>query len=100
MSAVKLVKLKKIRALCFDARGLVAGELTDVKETGSELVSNQSFERPVFPKKTRVQLNLVVDDCESEQTVEARLSDYFRRGGTWVYRLKWKTIPELLRPKS
>ncbi len=93
----KTAKKTSIRATCYDERSLVTGQLTQVQATSAEFVCKASEARPLFPKKTWLRLNIFNESSQQEQTVEARLINYFRKEGKWVYKLLWKEMPELLR---
>lgn len=87
----------QIRAICFDERSLVAGSLAQIQATSAEFICPETDVKPLFPKKTWLKLNIFHERTNQEQTVEARLINYFRKDGRWVYKLLWKELPVLLR---
>lgn len=84
--------------VCHDQRGVVTGRLEEISDTGCKLVSNLDTSDPVFPQKTNVSLNIIIDSKTGESVnVEARLTGVLRDQGTWLYRLRWPECPKFLK---
>jgi hypothetical protein len=84
----------EIPVVCHDFRSVLTGMLREISDTGCELVSGMETEGPVFPQKTQVFLNLVDERSGRSVNIRARLTAVVRRGGQWVYRIRWSRVPE------
>jgi hypothetical protein len=86
----------EIQAVCHDDKVLVNGTLSEVTDTGCELVSYSNDAAPPFPRKAIVMLNILNEVTGESMSIQARLVQALRREGAWFYRLRWKEKPELL----
>jgi hypothetical protein len=82
--------------ICHDYRSIVSGRIGEITDTGCELVSGVDTPTPVFPQKTQVLINLLDEPSGKSVNVSARLTGCVRRDGAWVYRIRWKQLPEFL----
>jgi hypothetical protein len=85
-----------IEAICHDSRHVISGRLTQVTDSGCELVCSGDAGAESFGSKSRVVLNLLEPKSGRAMNVTARLSGVRRRDGQWSLKVLWKSCPELI----
>ncbi len=90
----------EIPAICHDYKSIVSGRIREISENGCELVSSVQTPGPVFPQKTQVLLNLLDEKTGRSVNIQARLTRAQRCEGTWIYRIRWKALPEFLQQQA
>jgi hypothetical protein len=85
-----------IEALCHDSRSVISGKLTQVTDSGCELVCSQNAVAPSFGTKSPVILNLLEPKTGRSMNVAARLSAVRRKDGNWSLKVLWNGCPELI----
>lgn len=88
--------VKGISALAHDSRRLLAGELTQVTESGCELIGGSDEDAPAFSTGACLRLQLA-DPGGRSMTVSARVGKVARRAGHWRYQLFWRRYPAILK---
>ena len=89
-------KFNGMKVFCYNANALVGGELVKVGPEGCEFLCHSMQAVPPFARKCSVRLDLFEPQSGFSQSLEARIVDYGRRRGVWVYRIRWRSFPELL----
>ncbi len=85
-----------IRVLCYDGQSLISGSVEKIRSSGCDFVCIPAHAMPLFARKCRVRLELFNEVTGTAQSIDARISDYSRKKGVWVYRIRWKEVPALL----
>jgi hypothetical protein len=94
--ALKGYDVPGIEALCHDSIHVIAGKLTQVTDSGCELICPQNSVAPGFGSKSPVVLNLLEPKTGRSMNVSARLSAVRRREGQWSLKVLWNGCPELI----
>lgn len=85
---------EKYSVICHDSRAILSGMIHKITETGCELVSTMETHGPVFPQKTDVLINFVLNNggkgTGSAVNIPARLTGIRRLDGKWTYRIRWQ----------
>ena len=90
----------EVEALCHDSSHVVSGLLTQVTETGCELVTADHSASPVFGLKTVAVLNLMNAATGTSTNIPVRMLNVARVNGAWVYRVSWNQVPSLRMPEQ
>lgn len=85
--------LELTEAICHDHNAVVAGTLENVSDAGCELVSVDHADTPKLALNSALVLNVLDAAGDKAMNVRASLSDVSRRGGAWVYRIRWAQRP-------
>jgi hypothetical protein len=85
-----------IEALCHDTRNVIGGKLTQVTDTGCELVCPSASAAQSFGSQSHVVLNLLDPKSGQAMNVAARLNGVTRRDGSWSLKVLWDSCPELI----
>ena len=85
-----------IEALCHDTRTVIAGKLTQVTDTGCELLLPPDGGGPQFGTQSRVIINLFDLQSGQAMNVAARLGGVTRRDGRWSLKVPGDGCPELI----
>src|SRR5690606_36950974 len=89
----QLSKLE-VPAVVHNFKQVVNGTIRAISESGCELLSAVQSSGPMFPQKTQVYINLFDRKSGQSVNVEGRLTQAKRVDGQWVYRIRWKAIPD------
>ncbi len=84
-----------IHAICHHGQTLINGILLEITETGCDLKSFSTSSGPDFALKTQVILNLFNEKTGQSMNTQARLIGYIRRDSVWIYRVRWRSCPEI-----
>jgi hypothetical protein len=95
-TALSATDARTIRAICHDFQSLVSGSLTQITETGCELLSTDLCGSPQFTLQSRLILNLLNEKTGQAMNVKAKLLRVSRLKGAWSYQLRWDHCPALL----
>ncbi len=87
---------QQVRALCFDRFTLASGKLECVTENGCELISEDHESGIKFPLDKRIELSLFDGLSQKSTTLSVQIAKVEYRNHSWVYRLKWNGVPQIL----
>lgn len=85
----------KLGVICHDSRGVVAGHVRDVTETGCELCTDDTQATPKLGCRSYVILNIHNPETGRSTSVPARLTDAYRAEGRWTYKVRWSACPAI-----
>lgn len=80
---------KPVEVICHNRFSLVSGLMRDWTESGCEIVSSQEGSAPPFAQHSSLTVNVLEDSGRSSRNIIGRLSNSYREGAHWVYRIRF-----------
>lgn len=94
------MKTVKISAVAHDGRALIQGQLSDITVLGCQFETPLVGSSPDFPRTVCLTLELLDESRGVAQSVPVVVRAIWGKENTWIYRLSWRSVPELLKPHA